>query len=61
LKRAIESPSSAAPKDSLLFALGEIYEDSGSATDARATFQRLVTDYPNSPYRNDARLKIPGS
>ena len=61
LKRAIESPSSAAPKDALLFALGEIYEEAGSATDARATFQRLVTDYPNSPYRTDARQKIPGS
>jgi tetratricopeptide (TPR) repeat protein len=61
LKRAIESPTSAAPKDALLFALGEIYEESGSASDARATFQRLVADYPNSPYRNDARQKIPGS
>jgi tetratricopeptide (TPR) repeat protein len=61
LKRAIESPSSPAPKDALLFALGEIYEDSGSPSDARATFQRLITDYPNSPYRNDARQKIPGS
>ncbi len=61
LKRAIESPASAAPKDALLFALGQVYEDSGSAADARATFQRLVTDYPNSPYRNDARQKIPGS
>ncbi len=61
LKRAIESPASAAPKDALLFALGQVYEDSGSAADARATFQRLITDYPNSPYRNDARQKIPGS
>jgi outer membrane protein assembly factor BamD (BamD/ComL family) len=61
LKRAIESPASAAPKDALYFALGEIYEESGSASDARTAFQRLVTDYPNSPYRNDARLKLPGS
>ena len=61
LKRAIESSASPAPKDALLFALGEIYEDSGSAADARATFQKIVTDYPNSPYRNDARQKIPGS
>ncbi len=61
LKRAIESSASAAPKDALLFALGQVYEDSGSASDARATFQRLITDYPNSPYRNDARQKIPGS
>jgi tetratricopeptide (TPR) repeat protein len=61
LKRAILSPSSAAPKDALYFALGEIYEESGSASDARTMFQRLVTEYPNSPYRNDARLKLPGS
>ncbi len=61
LKRAIESPASAAPKDALLFTLGQIYEESGSPSDARATFQRLISDYPNSPYRGDARQKIPGS
>ena len=59
LKRAIESPASAAPKDALLFHLGEIYEKAGSVADARATFQRLISDYPNSPYRNDARQKVP--
>jgi tetratricopeptide (TPR) repeat protein len=58
LKRAIESPKSAAPKDALLFVLAETYEKSGSAADARATYQRLVNDYPNSPYRTDARQKI---
>ncbi len=59
LKRAIESPSSPAPKDALLFALAGIYEQSGAAADARATYQRLITDYPNSPYRADARQKVP--
>jgi tetratricopeptide (TPR) repeat protein len=59
LKRAIESPSSAAPKDALLFALAGIYEQTGAAADARATYQRLITDYPNSPYRADARQKVP--
>lgn len=57
LKRAIESPKSAAPKDALLFALAETYEKAGSSADAKATYQRLVTDYPNSPYRTDARQK----
>ena len=56
--RAIESPQSLAPKDALLFALAETYEKAGSSTDARATYQRLVNDYPNSPYRNDAREKV---
>jgi tetratricopeptide (TPR) repeat protein len=59
LKRAIESPSTAAPKDALLFTLASIYEQSGSPADARATYQRLITDYPNSPYRADARQKVP--
>ncbi len=59
LKRAIESPVSAAPKDALLFTLAQIYEQSGSPADARATYQRLITDYPNSPYRADARQKVP--
>jgi len=58
LKRAIESSDSAAPKDAMMFALAEIYEKSGAAADARATYQRLVTDYPNSPYRADARQKL---
>ena len=59
LRRAIESPTSAAPKDALLFALGEIYENAGSMTDARATYQRLLNEYPESSYRGDARQKIP--
>lgn len=60
LKRAIESPESAAPKDALLFALAETYEKAGSSTDARATYQRIVNDYPNSPYRSEASQKIRG-
>jgi tetratricopeptide (TPR) repeat protein len=60
LKRAIESPESSVPKDALLFTLAETYEKAGSATDARATYQRLVNDYPNSPYRSEAQQKISG-
>jgi tetratricopeptide (TPR) repeat protein len=59
LKRAIESPVSAAPKDALLFALAGVYEQTGASADARATYQRLIADYPNSPYRADARQKVP--
>jgi tetratricopeptide (TPR) repeat protein len=58
LKRGIESPQSAAPKDALLFVLAETYEKAGAAADARATYQRLVNDYPNSPYRTEARTKL---
>ena len=58
LKRAIEAPQAAAPKDALLFLLAETYEKAGNAADARATFQRIVNDYPNSPYRTAAREKL---
>lgn len=58
LKRGIESPQAAAPKDALLFVLAETYEKSGAAADARATYQRLANDYPNSPYRAAAREKL---
>jgi len=59
LKRAIESPAATVPKDALLFALAGVYEASGASSDARATYQRIVSDYPNSPYRPDAREKLP--
>lgn len=58
LKRAIESPRSSAPKDALLYTLAEIYDKSGAASDARTLYQRLINDYPNSPYRQDARQKL---
>ena len=57
LKRAIESPSVTVPKDALLYTLAQIYETSGDSSDARATYQRLLSDYPDSPYRADARSR----
>jgi len=59
LKRAIDSTSSPAPKDALLFTLGQVYEQSGAMADARAAYQRLINEYPASPYRSDARQKVP--
>jgi len=60
LKRAIEAPNATVPKDALLFTLGQIYESTGAASDARATYQRIVNDYPGSPYRADARQRLGG-
>ena len=57
LKRAVESPEATVPKDALLFALAQIYEGSGASSDARSIYQRIVNDYPNSPYRADARQR----
>ena len=57
--QSVAKSESRAPKDALLFTLAGIYEQTGASADARATYQRLITDYPNSPYRADARQKVP--
>ena len=58
LRRAIDSKSTTAPKDALLFALGEICEQSGNPAEGKAAFERLVNEYPDSAYRQDARQKM---
>ena len=61
LRRAIDSPRTTAPKDALLFALGEICERTGSAAEAKAAFERIVSEFPDSPYRADARTRAVGN
>ncbi len=58
VKRAIETSSTAVPKDALLAELGALYERSGAPADARATYQRLVSEYPDSSYTADAQGRI---
>ena len=57
-KNAIESSSTSAPKDALLMELGRLYEKSGAPADAKATYQRLISDYPNSLYLSDAQARV---
>lgn len=56
-KRSIESSAAAVPKDALLIELARLYEKSGSPADAKATYQRIVSDYPNSLYLSDAQSR----
>jgi tetratricopeptide (TPR) repeat protein len=58
VKRAIETSSSAVPKDALLAELGSLYERSGSPTDARTIYQRIASEYPDSPYASEAQSRI---
>jgi len=55
LRRAIESSRTTAPRDALLFALGELCERNGNTAEARAAYERIVNEFPDSPYRQDAR------
>lgn len=58
VKRAIETSSTAVPKDALLAELGALYERSGSPTDARTIYQRLASEYPDSPYASEAQSRL---
>jgi len=60
VKRAIETSSTAVPKDALMAELGDLYERSGSPADAKAIYQRLVSEYPESSYTSQAQSRIGG-
>lgn len=60
VKRAIESSATAVPKDALLAELGDLYERSGSPADAKAIYQRLVSEYPESSYASQVQGRIAG-
>ena len=38
--------------------LGRTYLDAGKSADAQQTFNRLVEEYPESPFTGDARKEI---
>lgn len=46
------------PRDSALFELGELYVTQRDADQARVYFQKLVDDFPNSPYVSRARQRL---
>jgi pentatricopeptide repeat protein len=46
------------PVDGLLMQLGRTYELAGKRAEALQTFQRIVTEFPNSIYAADAKQKI---
>ena len=46
------------PIDGILMQLGRTYLDAGKRADAQQTFNRLVEEYPESPYSGDARKEL---
>jgi TolA-binding protein len=46
------------PIDGILMQLGRTYIDAGKTADAQQTFNRLVDEYPESPFSGDARKAI---
>src|SRR5262249_59358490 len=46
------------PVDGILMQLGRTYLEAGKRADAQQTFNRLVEEYPNSPFSGDARKEL---
>ena len=46
------------PVDGILMQLGRTYLDAGKATEAQQTFNRVVEEFPESPFSGDARKEL---
>lgn len=46
------------PVDGILMQLGRTYLEAGKRADAQQTFNRLVEEYPESPFTGDARKEL---
>ncbi|MBI3402697.1 MAG: tetratricopeptide repeat protein [Acidobacteria bacterium] len=46
------------PVDGILMQLGRVYLNAGKRTEAQQTFNRLVDEFPESPFTGDARKEL---
>ena len=46
------------PVDGILIQLGRTYRDAGKVADAQQTFNRIVEEFPDSPFTADAKREI---
>jgi TolA-binding protein len=46
------------PVDGILMQLGRVYLDAGKRTEAQQTFNRIVEEFPESPFSGDARKEL---
>ncbi|MGA7617477.1 MAG: tetratricopeptide repeat protein [Thermoanaerobaculia bacterium] len=58
LETALNDPKSLLPKDALLWMLGQAWSGAGDAEKAKSAWERLTTEFPDSPYAGDAQQKI---
>lgn len=56
-----EDEKSAFPRDWALYYLGQTLEQQGKSEDARTTYRKVLTEFPNSPMAYEAGRKVEGS
>jgi tetratricopeptide (TPR) repeat protein len=59
-KRYLDSADAPLPKDVLVYTVAKLYEKTGQNVEAKGFYQRLVTDFPDSPLRAEAQQKLAG-
>jgi hypothetical protein len=57
-KKYLEASDSPVSKDVLVFTMARLYEQTGQSVEAKTFYQRLVTDFPDSPLRTDAQQRL---
>ncbi|HTS03318.1 MAG TPA: tetratricopeptide repeat protein, partial [Thermoanaerobaculia bacterium] len=54
-KKYLDAADSPLPKDLLVYTVAKLYEKNGQNIEAKSFYQRLVTDFPDSPLRTEAQ------
>jgi outer membrane protein assembly factor BamD (BamD/ComL family) len=57
-KALSEQKDAPVPVDGVLIRLGRAYLDAGKPADAEQTFNKLVEEFPDSPFSGDARREL---
>jgi TolA-binding protein len=57
-KGLAENRDGSLPVDGILMQLGRTYLDAGKTTEAQQTFNRVVDEFPESPFSGDARREL---
>ncbi len=57
-KKYLDAGDSPVSKDILVFTMARLYEKTGQNVEAKSFYQRLVTDFPDSPLRSDAQQRL---
>ena len=58
LEAMVSGEDARLPRDVALYELGELYESNQDPTRARSYYQRLVDEFPESPYRPQASQRL---
>jgi TolA-binding protein len=61
LERELKNEKSTLPKDAILAELAKAYQKTGDEAKARETYQRIITEFPDSAFASDAQRRFPAT